>query len=469
MSLTSVRTELAASPTDRPSKWRRRWLPFAAVLIVLMGTAGVAAWRLRHEPALRWLLHRSAAAAYWVYDPARDVVVPTTGPYSARANDRADLVAGLARVGLADWVIETENELEGDPAQFFFQHEPHDSPPVRAFREASQPLWEGAKDPFEMCNRFRALTTHRAVSESTGEDDPLAFLRLAQQRVGLTCRYFAMTFVSLCAVQGYTGRVLGLSRDADHWDHALTEIYLPRFGKWVLIDPDFNVAFRLRGKWLSAAEIRAEWLKVKSQLGGDGKDTRAFCDRIARDKARTRRLTEIELVPLGSAGEDLRQSNLYPGATGLNLELFEFVIYGCRDDYLTNHYPTGHPRAATQYLLRQRPNDRPPTLLCPEAYVVDDPGMLYFPIGRCRFHVEEIKKEGPSGNVVVSLSLSTYTPNFLGFEVRDGGGPWRTISGTGLAWGLKIGQNTLEARAMNAAKLPGEPARLRVAPRPAPQ
>ena len=113
-------------------------------------------------------------------------------------------------------------------------------------------------------------------------------------------------------------------------DHAVCEVYVPDLGKWIVVDPDFNVAYRKGRVWLNAYELQQAWHELKATYGVE--DLRQLSSPLGRTPPAVRQSIAsrmgVKMVLLGPAGEDLRQSNLYNSScTGMNLEFFEFVSY----------------------------------------------------------------------------------------------------------------------------------------------
>ena len=285
--------------------------------------------------------------------------------------------------------------------------------------------------------------------------DPLEYLTLAQQKKLLTCRYFAVLYSQCAVVKGYTARVLGLSRTGQLAEHAVTEVYAPEFGKWILIDCNFNVAYRRKGQWLNAAELHSAWMAIKADAAASGTSVN---DHLRDYKAELPARLGIEMVELGPEGAPLRASNLYGGsATDLNLEYFEYVLYHTRNDYLSAYYPPAHRKANLQFVL-QNPRRTSPPPVCPDGYLIDRLDDLYFPVGRTSLAL--VESAGAPPGVVVELGA--WTPNFDRFEFRLDQGEWQAHRAPRLEWPLHAGVNTLEVRSVNSAGLRGEVASLQI-------
>ncbi len=380
--------------------------------------------------ATHWLRRtklKLAAAAYRVYDPS----VRTEVDYGPGAPGGGSGAASLAQS---------------------FQHEALGHPRVVQFAEACEKVLDGRHDPFEICDRLRGLTEHGVADRPPGMDDPHQLLRLARSGTPLTCRPFALLLGHALITRGYTARLLGMSRDGSRLGHAATEVYLPQHGQWVLIDCDFNVAYRRAGQWLGALDLQQAWSELKQQLGVDARlPPDAVLDSVKRHKGRCGELSGVEVVALGAAGESLRERNMRGGSvTGMNLEFGQYLYYAHRNDYLGSHYPPGHPAAVKQFFLAAPPGKIIPPLI-PEAeqLLADQKPSINWPVGRTEVACTEL----PDGGT--RLTLSTWAPNFSHFESRVATGPWEAIAGNQFDVPAKSRERR-SFRAVNTANLAGE-------------
>lgn len=321
-----------------------------------------------------------------------------------------------------------------------FAHEDTSHPAVSAFRAETADLVPSPFDPFEVARRVRALTRHETDFDS---DDVSEYLAAARSGRRLLCHHFSRLFGAVCTAHGYTTRVISLSAKGDHFDHAVCEIYMPEFRKWIAIDTDFEMAYRKDGQWLNAAEIQREWQQLRDSLDN-------------ANKTAARVATNIELVPFGNSEPHLRQQRLEVSPSGLNLELFEFVFIAMRDDYLSRKYPTGHPAKVRQLCFRaDTREDFVP--VCPEAIFARH-DIAYWHVGHTNAEITRVGN-GP----FVELRFSTRTPRFCKFEIRVDGASWEPVlKATRHEWSLHLGANRFEVRSINAAGLRGAITKLEV-------
>ena len=311
---------------------------------------------------------------------------------------------------------------------FPFAHEDLESKEAREFSRQVKRLVSQSGDPLTWSQDLRSLAPHDATSLapdiSRGQ-----LLEQAARGEPLTCYYFAHLLQATSVVHGYTSRVLGLSSTGERFEHAVVEVYVPERRKWVLIDCDFNVAYcNSAGELLNAKELQQYWRKAKSNAPFDRTTRRQLPGALG-----------LSVVVLGEAGARLRKSNMLNVHTGLNLRLFEWVLYDCRNNFLSGEYPFGHPDAVRQLFLGPSLVAPP---IAPEANSGE--GLDLYP------HVGAV---GVALSALGTLQIGTVTPNFKRFEMRRNGGMWRSLDSENLV--LDRTTQGLEIRSINKAGIRG--------------
>lgn len=479
-----------------------KWLRSRWVLGTLFGLMAIAGW-FAGPGNLRWGMNRTAALAYRLYDPVSLVPVnmgpqPAYGSFEAPAKrtprpsrmgagpsrplseaERASLPA-VAPFEWNRWLreqipqasirIEQQNNMSLPAGNIPFAHEPVTSAPSRAFAaKATELLTDPADvcprtlspqaDPFLLCERIRALTKHGQFVTELKQVQPRGCLEAALAGKKMSCRYFSLLHLATCVQKGYTARMVGLSQFGDHWDHAVVEVYLPQLGKWVLIDPDYNLAYQSEGIWCNALELQRAWRALRDQVG-DSRDMPSVHQTLSENKQQIDAWTSIRAVPLSDVAAEFRRTNMAEiSCTGRNLEFFQYVVYDTKNDFLTHNYPKGHPRSNTQIVLGSEGELAVPAL-CPEAYAVFDVNEVYWPVGRSRidFVETDIDPKSPS----IACRLQTWMPNFAFFEVRHDAEQWQIVTSDHFDWKIHEGTNVLEVRAVNRPGLRGETAFVRL-------
>jgi hypothetical protein len=107
-------------------------------------------------------------------------------------------------------------------------------------------------------------------SNEPSRPDALTILREAREGKNFRCVEYATVLTGALNALGFQARVVGLkTRDCETKKsgagHVLTEVWLPEFEKWVLVDGQFNVVPFLGGVPLNAVELQRA-LSGKSAL-----------------------------------------------------------------------------------------------------------------------------------------------------------------------------------------------------------
>jgi hypothetical protein len=232
---------------------------------------------------------------------------------------------------------------------------------------------------------------------------------------------------------------LGLSSDGTKFEHAVIEVYLPQLRKWVLIDCDFNIGYKnTAGEWLNAIEIRECWQRFnRLELGhaANAKDRRTLGEQIG-----------LEVVSLGEAGQLLRESSMQANGAGMNLWLFEWILFDCRNNFLSGDYPIGHPDAVRQYYIG--PQDTPPPIASNSKSANDSTSHLLYPdVGSTAVQLSSLDYDS------YEILLGTQTPGFDFFELRTDNEDWRRLSKSRLS--LRMVTQRIEIRTVNSSGVRG--------------
>jgi hypothetical protein len=444
---------------------RRKLSPRAARIVLAVVVAGVVVATATDHAWRRRAVLSAFGQFYAMYDPWSKSMAVDFGPAPSEDFSR--------KLSSAASTCNTSSASAEEPSgpcladllssarygeQFRHEHLAH--PQVLELRRLSDSLAGPQASPFEICDRLRQLTRHGDSPVGKFGDNALELLKQAQQATPLTCRPFAVAFVGLCVSRGYTARLIGLSRFGNGTAHAAAEVYIPELGKWVLIDPDFNMAYRRGDRWLDAWELHDAWQRVKAALGGPQDSLQQIYDKIRTDPSEAMRIAGVDIVPLGESWKELGETSLRSGSpTRANLEYFEYVFYAVRNDYLSATYPKAHPARIRQFVLLPAGDTTPPPA-CPEAVVAAGRDPLYWKPGVTAICLTEPPTAGSAKQIRVDLA--TWTPNFAGFEIRFDGTNWHPIDGHTALWALHDGPNSLEARSVNLGGLRGEVARINI-------
>ena len=387
--------------------------------------------------------------------------------------DEADAAAAIAAAwpGGAEVTVEIDQPATARPLPF--RREDLRDPAFLAFASRLEETLGGAipDDPFAACDAIRRLAPHGVPAEDPG-GHPARCLAAAAGPGPLLCHNFAALAAHALLAKGYETRVLGISADGGAFEHAVLEFYDPAARRWILLDPDFNLAYRRVAGWPS--DDAGSWMSARDLHA-------AAADLVAReldagDADLVRREAGIEAVVLGAAGGPLRASHLRGGQDSAGrrslARLFRTVFYAARNDHLTSSYPPGHPDAVRQYVLWDGPTeDLPP--VCPEGTRLTDSGVnrLYAPAHGVWCESWEIRPAGtsdPSPRLTCGLQWARRPTGAGRLSARDGSGPIEISADGTLAWPLSPGTNRVVVTAAPTAGGSAVSSSLQVIVRPTP-
>jgi hypothetical protein len=97
-------------------------------------------------------------------------------------------------------------------------------------------------------------------NQMASKADPLTILREAKAGGRFICRDYAIVTAGVASVYGMRSRLVNLlpaDVETRSEAHAVAEVWLPRFGKWVIADGQYGIVPELAGTPLSAVELQA--------------------------------------------------------------------------------------------------------------------------------------------------------------------------------------------------------------------
>ncbi|WP_145356831.1 hypothetical protein [Alienimonas californiensis] len=439
-----------------------------SIVVALLGIAGGIMTAVDPSTRRVWALS-AAEVGYGVFDVWGDDAAPTP---DIRPVDEDAMAAAIAAAwpGGAEVTVEIDQPSTLQPLPF--RHEDVDSPEFRAFAEDLRRVLGGSipEDPFELCDAVRRLAPHGVPAEDPGSHPALCLLA-AEGDGPLLCHHFAaLTAHALLAV-GYDARVLGLSADGTVFEHAVVEYCDPAARRWVLLDPDFNLAYRRAADW--SGDDAGEWLSARdlhtaaADLAGRGLD--------AGDATVVRRETGIEAVVLGRAGGALRTSHVRGGPADAGRKsltsLYRTVFYSARNDQLSNWLPPGHPDAVRQYVLWDGPSGKLPPA-CPEGTRLSAAGLerLYGPVGAVvlrQWGLMRGSSLGSSPGTKLNLQFALAGIGLEPLHAADTAGDIIAAVNGQIVWPLHLGRNVLTVEGRRPPDRLNAAVQLRVTVRPA--
>lgn len=261
--------------------------------------------------------------------------------------------------------------------------------------------------------------------------DANTVIAAAKSGARFSCQVASMTFAQLAASIGYQARLISLSNNREDSYHAVSEVWIDDFDKWVVFDTDFNVYYTDgSGSPLNVLELH------QALISG--------------------RFTGITVMKGSYRPEafDIEEARSQP----LLLPYYRYFYVDMRNDWMTNVYFQGHPKRSDRSSLRWQDEGEVGFLdLKPVAH---DRSELYWPLNHVEVRLGVTGDKKVPADVIVYLK--TITPNFDRFEVRIDNLPSFSHRSSRLTWKLRPGLNVWTVRAVNGFGVGGLPSRLEV-------
>lgn len=96
--------------------------------------------------------------------------------------------------------------------------------------------------------------------------EPVKLIEAGRRGGKYWCEIAARLMVHAAASVGLPGRMVTASTDGYTWEHAVAEIWSNEFGKWFVVDPDFNIVYEHDGVPQSATEL-VQFGKARKEAG----------------------------------------------------------------------------------------------------------------------------------------------------------------------------------------------------------
>ena len=133
-------------------------------------------------------------------------------------------------------------------------------------------VFHGETDEFKRILLLRNwIRNHISINDFgdpyPGDDHPAGIIDAAVKGQGFHCGHYMVVQNGVMNAYGYVTRCLGSGpgvKGSNDGHHGMNEIWVNKFGKWMLSDAKFNHHFEKNGVPLSALEVRDEFLKNKA-------------------------------------------------------------------------------------------------------------------------------------------------------------------------------------------------------------
>ena len=263
--------------------------------------------------------------------------------------------------------------------------------------------------------------------------DAFAILDAAQTGSRFDCGPVSTVEHAVMNSHGYVTRRLGagpgLKTNGGH--HGVTEVWVNKFGKWVVMDAEYELHFEKDGVPLSALEIRDEIWKDggKSVVRCFGPERRPTADEYREIYGPT-----TETYRWVSWEASTNHFTAYPAPTTSTMVMFE-------DNFFRNNvwYRDGKPHWAynTPYLIK-----------CPNrSWIEWTPNVI-----SAKVQVNDQK---------AVVTLTSFTPNFRSFQMKTDDGTWADC-GEQVALPLARQTNAFTFRTVNLFGVTGPEHRVQI-------
>ena len=286
---------------------------------------------------------------------------------------------------------------------------------------------------------------HKAIppgSPKVSYNNALEVLEHAAKGATFWCTHYAISYAECAAALGWQARKIGVDRNhgpegmgSSH--HGVAEVWSNQFRKWVVIDAQSNLHFEKSGIPLSAWEIRAEWLKdggksVDHVVGVPPKAVKknpaiVFWDHTEDETAIYFWMYLENRLLAAPKGSREPLPLIFPQDEA-NADLI----------WYQNGDPETKGSELHQGYLRNR--------FLPTPRIED----VYWTVGI----VEATLTGAKQGSI--QLSLDSYCPNRVGYEVSLDGIAWLPVKDEkNVVWPLKVNWNSLRLRTVSQGNVKG--------------
>lgn len=233
------------------------------------------------------------------------------------------------------------------------------------------------------------------------------------------CEIAARTAVEAATAEGWSARLLTLSRDGHTWEHAVAEFWSNQFGKWFVVDTDFNCIYEYEGVPLSGFELchQGQAMQKRGKL---------VVRLIAPSK---KSLPMIDLIPY-----------------------YRYVHIDMRNDWYSRHLAEGSPAGGDlNTWWTSRPSLR--HLLTAKRHV-SDPALFNWAVNWVCIYA--LRAKAASGGLTsIEIGLAGYSPTFKAFEISFDNGKWHRIEQPKYVLDCSTGNHLIRARLLTLSGFTG--------------
>lgn len=245
-----------------------------------------------------------------------------------------------------------------------------------------------------------------------GYDDfePVALLEAVSHGGRYWCEVSAKFTVYAATAMGWPARLVSLSRGGYNWQHAAAEIWSNEFGKWFVVDTDYNVSYEKDGVPLSAFELCHSGLEWQQQ-------NRLTVWSIAPPKPS---ITPIDLLPY-----------------------YAYVHIDLRNDWLTRKLRRGSPAGgdlSTWWTSRPKLKN-----VLTVKTRIENQEKFDWPVNVITINPLDLQRTSKD-EISLEVALRGYSPYFSEFQWALDDGMWHTLPGSLLSVPIILGDHQIKIR-----------------------
>jgi hypothetical protein len=249
--------------------------------------------------------------------------------------------------------------------------------------------------------------------------EPVRVISAGENGAKFWCETAARTAVEAATAVGWTARLLTASSDGYTWQHGVAEFWSNQYGKWFVLDTDFNCVYEYEGVPLSGFEL----CHRGNELQNSGK---LVVRAIAPPK---KSLPKIDLIPY-----------------------YSYIHIDMRNDWCSRPLAEGSP-AGGDLSTWWTPRPSLHRVLTAKRRV-DDPALFDWAVNWVSIYALDAKSD-PEGRTSLEIGLAGYSPTFQAFEVSFDGGGWHRVEQPRYVLSADPGDHVVRARLLTISRYTG--------------
>ena len=245
--------------------------------------------------------------------------------------------------------------------------------------------------------------------------DPTELVAAGERGAKYWCEIAARLTVHAASSLGWPARVITGSCDGYTWEHAVAELWSDDFGKWFVMDTDFNVVYESNGVPLSAFELSQEGPALQS-------------------------VGKLDIRVIASPKPSLPLIDMIP--------FYRYIHVDLRNDWCSRPLRRGSPAGGNLATWWTARSDMPPLLTA--KLRVNDVDSFNWTLNSVAISAVDARLLD-DGRFHLEVALSVESPVFGHFEISLNDANWKPIQGSIVSWILETGKHSIAARMITAA------------------